>query len=159
MKNWWKTSAFKEKLDVISQLQNCEQTVDTCCDIRLARSSVRTIRDNAEWIRWTATLRTKVGTARICYSRRHTIEHMEKDSEYIAWKSKSAPCACKFLLQVKALYIYENSSKDKDDDSAKPFSSSTGWFSKFTKTIVITLKLLGKLLLLTLWQLKSFLLY
>jgi hypothetical protein len=39
-----------------------------------------------------------------------------------------------FLVQVKALYIYENSSKDDDGDNAEPFSSSTGSFSKFTET-------------------------
>ena len=35
------------------------------------------------------------------------------------------------LAQVKAHSIYEDLSKG--DDSIKPFSASTGWFSKFTK--------------------------
>jgi hypothetical protein len=51
----------------------------------------------------------------------------------MAWRSKSAPRACKFLVQAKALSIHKNLSKDDDDDNAKPFSASTGWFSKFTK--------------------------
>jgi hypothetical protein len=38
------------------------------------------------------------------------------------------------VVPGKAVYTYENSSKDDDDDNAKPFSSSIGWFSKFTKT-------------------------
>jgi hypothetical protein len=50
MKNWWKIIAFKEKLDVISQLQKSERIIDICCDIRIAHSSVFTICDNAERI-------------------------------------------------------------------------------------------------------------
>jgi hypothetical protein len=50
MKNWQKTIAFKEKLDVISQIQKGER-LDICCDIQLAHSSVCKIRDNAERIR------------------------------------------------------------------------------------------------------------
>jgi len=35
------------------------------------------------------------------------------------------------LVQAKACSIYEDLSKC--DDNAKPFSASTGWFSRFTK--------------------------
>ena len=73
MKKWWKTIAFKDKLDVIGQLQKSERIANIRRDIMLAHSSVCTIHDNVDSIWWTARLGTKVGTARICYSRSHSI--------------------------------------------------------------------------------------
>jgi hypothetical protein len=58
MKNKQKTIAFEEKLDIICQLEKGEWIVDICCSVRLAHSSVSTIRDNADRI----TERAKSGT-------------------------------------------------------------------------------------------------
>ena len=48
------------KLHVISRLQKAERIVDTCCNVRLAHSSVHTIRDNADRIKESAKSGTKV---------------------------------------------------------------------------------------------------
>jgi hypothetical protein len=48
------------KLHVISRLQKAERIVDTCCNVRLAHSSVHTIRDNADRIKESAKSVTKM---------------------------------------------------------------------------------------------------
>jgi hypothetical protein len=50
VKNGRKTIGIEEKLDIRSRLKKREQTVHICHDVRLARSRVRTIRDNAHTI-------------------------------------------------------------------------------------------------------------
>ena len=42
------------------------------------------------------------------------------------------------LVQAKVCYIYEDLSKD--DDSAKPFNATSGWFRNFMKIIILLLK-------------------
>jgi hypothetical protein len=59
------------------------------------------------------------------------------------------PRVCEFLVQAKALSIYENLSKD-GNNNVKPFSSSTGWFRKFMKRYNFYNIKIVKLLLLTL---------
>jgi hypothetical protein len=51
VKNRRKTIGIEEKLDVISWLEKGERIVDICRNVRLAHSSVRTIRDNADRIK------------------------------------------------------------------------------------------------------------
>jgi hypothetical protein len=48
VKLWRKTIGNKEKLHVISQLETDERIVDICRNVRLAHSSVHTIRDNVD---------------------------------------------------------------------------------------------------------------
>jgi hypothetical protein len=60
VKNQQKTIGIEEKLHVISQLENSEQIVDICHNVRLTHSSVHTIRDNADRIKESATSGTKV---------------------------------------------------------------------------------------------------
>jgi hypothetical protein len=42
---------IEEKLDVISQLEKDEQSVDICCNVRQACSRIRTVCDNAARIK------------------------------------------------------------------------------------------------------------
>jgi hypothetical protein len=60
VKNWPKAVGTEEKLDVISQVVKGERIVDTCRNVRLAHSSVHTIRDNADRIKESAKSGTKV---------------------------------------------------------------------------------------------------
>jgi hypothetical protein len=60
VKNWRKTIGNEEKLDVISHLEKGERIVDICRNVRLACSSVHTIRDNADRIKESAKSGTKV---------------------------------------------------------------------------------------------------
>lgn len=160
MKNWRKTIAFKEKLDVISQLQKGERIVDICRDIRLARTNVCTIRDNAERIRWTARLGTKVGTVRICYSRRHTIEHMEKkilstlledqNQRHVPvsfWFKRKLFIFLRIHQRIRMMIMPNHSVQVQ---VALASSQRHNWNNN---------KMTGELLLMTLWQLKSILLY
>ena len=122
----------EEKLDIISQLEKVEQTVNICHNVRLAHSSIRTIRDNADRIKESSKSRTKVSTKRISYSRCSIMEHVEKMLR--AWIQDQNQChvpISKLLVQAKARTIYEDLSRG--DDSVTPFNASTGWFSKFTK--------------------------
>jgi len=50
VKNWQKKRT-EEKLLLISRLEKVEQIVDRCCDVRLARCSIRAIHDNADRIK------------------------------------------------------------------------------------------------------------
>jgi hypothetical protein len=50
MKNWQQRISPEEKLDVISQLVKGEQIIGILHNVRLAHSSICTIRDNAERI-------------------------------------------------------------------------------------------------------------
>ena len=61
--------------------------------LRITHCNEHTICDKAEKITQTAMLGTKVGDARICYARSPTTEHREKNAKYMAWTSKSVPCA------------------------------------------------------------------
>jgi len=45
VENWRKTIHIEEKLHTISRLEKGERIVDICHNVRLADSSVRTIRD------------------------------------------------------------------------------------------------------------------
>ena len=47
MKNWRKTIIIAEKFDLISRLERGEWVADTCHNVRPARSSLRTVRYNA----------------------------------------------------------------------------------------------------------------
>jgi hypothetical protein len=58
MKNQRKTIGIEEKLHIISRLEKGEQIVDIRRNVRFARSSVHTIRDNADRIKES----TKSGT-------------------------------------------------------------------------------------------------
>jgi len=60
VKNWRKTISIEEKLDIISWLEKGEQIVDTCCNVKLTHSSIRTICDNADRIEGNAWSETKV---------------------------------------------------------------------------------------------------
>jgi hypothetical protein len=60
VKNRRKTIGIEEKLHVISRREKCEQNVDLCRNVRLTHSGVRTIRYNANRIKKSAKLRTKV---------------------------------------------------------------------------------------------------
>ena len=121
----------EEKLDIISQLEKGEQTVNICHNVRLAHSSIRTIRDNADRIKESSKSGTKVSTKRT-YSRSSIMEHVEKVLR--TWIQDQNQChvpISKLLVQAKAHTIYEDLSRG--DDSVTPFNASTGWFSKFTK--------------------------
>jgi IS30 family transposase len=52
VKNCRKTIGIEEKLHVISRLEKGEWIVDICCNVRLTHSSVHTIHDNADRIKW-----------------------------------------------------------------------------------------------------------
>jgi hypothetical protein len=54
------TVGIEEKLHVISRFEKGERIVDICRNVRLARSSVHTIRDNADRIKACAKSGTKV---------------------------------------------------------------------------------------------------
>jgi hypothetical protein len=54
------TIGIEEKLHIISRPEKGERIVDICCNVRLARSSVHTIRDNADRIKDSAKVGTKV---------------------------------------------------------------------------------------------------
>ena len=51
LKNQQKTISIEDNVDVISHLEKGEKSVDICCNMRLARSSMRTICDNADRIK------------------------------------------------------------------------------------------------------------
>jgi Fe-S-cluster-containing hydrogenase component 2 len=52
--------SIEEKWDIISQLEKGEWIVDICRNVRLALSSVRTIRDDADRIKESAKSGTKM---------------------------------------------------------------------------------------------------
>jgi IS30 family transposase len=60
VKNQQKTIGIEEKLHVISRLEKGEWIVDICRNVRLAHSSIHTIRDNADRIKESAKSGTKV---------------------------------------------------------------------------------------------------
>ena len=60
MQNQPKTLSTEEKLDVISQLEKVNESVDICRNVRFAHISVHTIHDNVERIREGAKSGTKV---------------------------------------------------------------------------------------------------
>jgi hypothetical protein len=58
VKNWQKTISTDDKLEVLSQLEKGEQTVNICHNVRFNHSNTRTIRDDAD----TITEKAKSGT-------------------------------------------------------------------------------------------------
>ena len=62
VKNRWKTISIEEKLDVISQLEKGEQTVDICYNVRFTPTCICTVHDNADRI----TESDKLGTKCLC---------------------------------------------------------------------------------------------
>jgi hypothetical protein len=69
VKNRRKTNSNEKKLNVISQLEKGERIVDICRNVRFARSSVRTIRDNGDRITEIAESGNSLRVARLtqCY--------------------------------------------------------------------------------------------
>jgi hypothetical protein len=126
-----KTIYLGEKLEVINRLENGERIVNVCRALGLAKSTVRTIRNNAHRIKESAKSGTKVNAKRISYSRCSAMERMEKMlSMWIEDQNKCHVPISMLVVQAKARSIYEDLSKD---DSAKPFNASSGWFWNFTK--------------------------
>jgi len=60
IKNRRKTIRTEKKLDIISQMEKGEQTVDLCHNVGHTHTSVHTICDNADRIKESAKSRTKV---------------------------------------------------------------------------------------------------
>jgi hypothetical protein len=60
IKNWWKIIGIEEKLHVINWREKGERIVDICCNVRLAHSSLHTIRNNAARIQQSVTSGTEV---------------------------------------------------------------------------------------------------
>jgi hypothetical protein len=60
VKNRQSTVGIEDILYVISRLEKGERNVDVCCNVRLAHSTIRTIRDNAERIKASAKSGAKV---------------------------------------------------------------------------------------------------
>ena len=55
-----------------------------------------------------------------------------KDNSWLGDQNQCHVPVSRVLVQANVLSIYENLSKDDDDDD-KPFCTSTVWFSKFMK--------------------------
>ena len=83
VKNWPKTDGTEEELDVISQLEKVNEIVEICCNVRFAHISVHTIHNNADRIRESAKLGTKV----FCVAR------LRKS----CWNELYQNCGCKSL--------------------------------------------------------------
>jgi DDE superfamily endonuclease./Tc5 transposase DNA-binding domain./CENP-B N-terminal DNA-binding domain. len=127
-----KTICIEEKLEVINRLEKGERIANVCRALGWAKSTVRTIRNNADRIKESAKSGTKVSAKRICYSRSSTMERMEKMlSIWIEDQNQRHLPISMLVVQAKARSIYEDLSKD--DDNAKPFNASSGWFWNFTK--------------------------
>ena len=60
VENWQKTISIEKRLDIVNWLEKGEQIVDICHNVRYARCSVRTIRDNADRITESAKSETEV---------------------------------------------------------------------------------------------------
>jgi len=126
-----KTICIEEKLEVINRLEKGERIANICRAFGLAKSTVRTIRSNADRIKESAKSGTRASAKRICYSRSSTMERMEKMlSMWIDDQNQRHLPISMLVVQAKARSIYEDLSKD---DNAKPFNASSGWFWNFTK--------------------------
>ena len=126
-----KTICIAEKLEVINRLEKGERIANICRALGLAKSTVRTIRNNADRIKESAKSGTRASAKRICYSRSSTMERMEKMlSMWIEDQNQRHLPISMLVVQAKARSIYEDLSKD---DNAKPFNASSGWFWNFTK--------------------------
>jgi hypothetical protein len=74
---------------------------------------------------------TKVSAKRTSYSKSVTMERMEKMfSTWIEIQSQRHVPVSTLLVQAKA----HSEDLPKSDDNVKPFSSSTSWFSRLTKS-------------------------
>jgi hypothetical protein len=60
VKSRWKTIGIEEKVHVINRSEKGEWIVGICCNVRLAHSSVHTIRDNIDRIKESAKSGTKM---------------------------------------------------------------------------------------------------
>jgi hypothetical protein len=126
-----KTISIEDKLDIINRLENGERIADICRNVRLAHSSVRTIRDNADKIKASAKSGTNGCAKRTSYSRSSTMERMEKMlSAWIEDQNRRHVPVSMRVVQTKARCIYDD--LPKGDDDVKPFRASRGWFSRFT---------------------------
>jgi hypothetical protein len=156
---WRKTITPKEKLDIITQLQKGKRTFNICCGIRLAHSRICTICDNAERIRWTAKLGIKVGTTTICYSRTYGItEYNERGFWAFHLKIKiSAMCLLSSRFKWQ-LFIFTRIHQRMTTMMIMPNHSVREQvdLASSQRYNCIILKWVGKLLLLTLSQMKSF---
>jgi hypothetical protein len=110
---------------VVSQPEKGENIAYICHNIRCAHSSICTIHD-VKKIKQSARLGTEGDISRLYYSRSPTTEHTEKVLN--SWLKDQNQCHMpvkSVLVQAKALSVYENLSKDDDDDDVKPFSANT----------------------------------
>jgi hypothetical protein len=57
---WQKTISIEEILEIIGRLEKGERIFDICHNVRLAHSSIHTVRDNADGITESAKSGTKV---------------------------------------------------------------------------------------------------
>jgi hypothetical protein len=126
-----KTICIEEKLEVINRLEKGERIANICRALGLAKSTVRTIRNNADRIKESAKSGIRASAKRIFYSRSSTMERMEKKlSMWIEDQNQRHLPISMLVVQAQARSIYEDLSKD---DNAKPFNASSGWFWNFTK--------------------------
>jgi len=131
-----KTICIEEKLEVINRLEKGERIANICRALGLAKSTVRTIRNNADRIKESAKSGIRASAKRICYSRSSTMERMEKMvSMWIEDQNHRHLPISMLVVQAKARSIYEDLSKD---DNAKPFNASSG--TSLRDTIFIQLE-------------------
>ena len=129
-----KSVTLDTKLQVLRRIEAGEKIVQICMALKLAKSTVQTIRDNKEKIIIRSQLAASVSGSKLTRSRSSIMERMEKLlGIWIEDNNQRKMPMSQMTIQEKAKSIFENLKIEDTDKTSQDiiFLASRGWFEKF----------------------------
>ncbi|XP_047473466.1 tigger transposable element-derived protein 1-like [Penaeus chinensis] len=129
-----KLVTIEKKLEVLDRYDRGEKTSVIVHATGLSDSTLRTIRANADKIRASSVAGTSASSSQCSRARSIEMERMEKLlAQWIQHQNKDNVPISMAIVQTKALCIYKDLLEEDEEDKAKKFNASSGWFARFKK--------------------------
>ena len=129
-----KLVTIEKKLEVLDRYDRGEKTSVIVHATGLSDSTLRTIRANADKIRASSVAGTSASSSQCSRARSIEMERMEKLlAQWIQHENKDNVPISMAIIQTKALSIYKDLLEEDEEDKAKKFNASSGWFARFKK--------------------------
>ncbi|XP_063612010.1 uncharacterized protein LOC134785576 [Penaeus indicus] len=129
-----KLVTIEKKLEVLDRYDRGEKSSVIVHATGLSDSTLRTIRANADKIRASSIAGTSASSSQCSRARSIEMERMEKLlAQWIQHQNKDNVPISMAIIQTKALSIYKDLLLEDEEDKAKKFNASSGWFARFKK--------------------------
>ncbi|KAK4326641.1 hypothetical protein Pmani_002851 [Petrolisthes manimaculis] len=141
-----KSVTIEMKMEVLDRYDRGERTSVIASAMKLRESTLRTIRGSADKIRASALAGTSASSKRVSHARSTEMERMEKLlAQWISYQTKTNVPITMAIIQAKALSLFRDVQCEGEEDKAKSFQASSGWYSNYKRRHGFhTLKMTGE---------------